>query len=75
MPAVDSLSSDLAAKAHLKAVNRDYVLEPRLGVTFLPGRRFVASHLSCLFDLIKSLVVQITEQLEASAVLWLSSNV
>lgn len=34
MPAVDSLSSDLAAKAHIKALKRDYVLEPRLGMCF-----------------------------------------
>ncbi len=38
MPAVDSLSSDMAAKAHIDAVNRNYVLEPRLGEELvLPG--------------------------------------
>ncbi|BDA47919.1 V-type proton ATPase subunit B 1 [Coccomyxa sp. Obi] len=37
MPAVDSLSSDLAAKAHVKAVNRDYVLEPRLDYRTVGG--------------------------------------
>lgn len=31
MGSVDSLSSDMAAKAHIDALKRDYVLEPRLG--------------------------------------------
>ena len=31
MPAADGLSADMAHKAHIKAVNRDYILEPRLG--------------------------------------------
>ena len=37
MPAAESLSSDMASKAHIDAVNRNYVLEPRLGadISFL----------------------------------------
>ena len=31
MPAADGLSADMAHKAHVKAINRDYILEPRLG--------------------------------------------
>lgn len=31
MPAADGLSADMAHKAHIKAINRDYILEPRLG--------------------------------------------
>ena len=31
MPAADGLSADMAHKAHVKALNRDYILEPRLG--------------------------------------------
>lgn len=45
MPSVDSLSSDMAAKAHIDAVNRNYVLEPRLGEDLLlPGGAPLAQH-------------------------------
>ena len=30
--AVDSLTADLAVKSHIDAVNRDYVVVPRLGI-------------------------------------------
>ena len=44
MPAVDSLSSDMAAKVHIDAANRDYVLEPRLGtLSAIPDTGLAAS--------------------------------
>lgn len=43
---VDSLSGDLASKAQIDAISRDYILEPRLGeasllrfTTYLPANR------------------------------------
>ncbi|CAL5229002.1 g12242 [Coccomyxa viridis] len=37
MPAADGLSADMAHKAHVKAINRDYILEPRLDYRTIGG--------------------------------------
>ena len=46
MPAAaDSLSADMAHKAHIKALNRDYILEPRLGKDLLAIKSNASLHL------------------------------
>ena len=50
MPAAaDGLSADMAHKAHIKALNRDYILEPRLGnhLQAIQEQRFAQCHPSC----------------------------
>ena len=50
MPAAaDGLSADMAHKAHIKALNRDYILEPRLGndLQAIEEQRFAQPHRSC----------------------------
>ena len=50
MPAAaDGLSADMAHKAHIKALNRDYILEPRLGnhLQALKEQHFAQPHPSC----------------------------
>ena len=50
MPAAaDGLSADMAHKAHIKALNRDYILEPRLGIDFqaIEEHRFAQPYRSC----------------------------
>ena len=37
MAAADVLSAELAAKAHIEAVSRDYICEPRVGASPHPA--------------------------------------
>ena len=65
---VDGLSADMAAKAHVSALKRDYVIEPRLGesrilLSRLYGCCLLQPRLPCF---------QITGPLEASADPWSS---
>ena len=35
--AMETLTAEMATKAHIDAVNRDYICEPRLGAYFIQG--------------------------------------
>ena len=72
MPAVDSMSSDMAAKVHADAVNRDYVLEPRLGAPSLLPVTVFAAIAWMPADPPWDPVQQSTARSAVSAVLWSS---